>query len=252
MVTGAVEDTLFLTEQFNEGFHRRRLALRHILRLDCYFSEPILLSPPKDYDLTVQQQDDSSFLLANASIVDWPIVYCNEGFSKLSGYSRAEVMQKSCTCRFMHGELTDKETVKKIEETLEVQDTAQVEILMYKKNRTPLWFLLHVAPIKNEKDKVVLFLCTFKDITLLKQPIDDAEANGQVLELNDEVVKLNDHSVRSPQLVTTASGQRGREFESRLLTLTRHARYWKGLQSMRQSDAPATLRSPLDTTGCDL
>ncbi|CAH1263880.1 potassium voltage-gated channel subfamily H member 1-like isoform X1 [Branchiostoma lanceolatum] len=120
----------------------------------------------------------SSFLLANASIVDWPIVYCNEGFSKLSGYSRAEVMQKSCTCRFMHGELTDKETVKKIEETLEVQDTAQVEILMYKKNRTPLWFLLHVAPIKNEKDKVVLFLCTFKDITLLKQPIDDAEANA--------------------------------------------------------------------------
>ncbi|KAI8480449.1 Potassium voltage-gated channel sub H member 5 [Branchiostoma belcheri] len=181
MVTGAVEDSLpyvevrvlgqFLTEQFNEGFHRRRLALRHILRLDCYFSEVNDLEPDG-------WCHDSSFLLANASIVDWPIVYCNEGFSKLSGYSRAEVMQKSCTCRFMHGELTDKETVKKIEETLEVQDTAQVEILMYKKNRTPLWFLLHVAPIKNEKDKVVLFLCTFKDITLLKQPIDDAEANA--------------------------------------------------------------------------
>ncbi|GBP96252.1 Potassium voltage-gated channel protein eag [Eumeta japonica] len=39
---------------------------------------------------------DSSFLLANAQIVDYPIVYCNEAFCKMSGYNRAEVMQKSC------------------------------------------------------------------------------------------------------------------------------------------------------------
>ena len=34
---------------------------------------------------------DSSFLLANAQIVDFPIVYCNDAFSKTSGYNRAEV-----------------------------------------------------------------------------------------------------------------------------------------------------------------
>ncbi|KAL2728514.1 potassium voltage-gated channel protein eag-like, partial [Vespula squamosa] len=33
---------------------------------------------------------DSSFLLANAQIVDFPIVYCNESFCKISGYNRAE------------------------------------------------------------------------------------------------------------------------------------------------------------------
>uniref|UniRef100_A0A7N6C0M0 Cyclic nucleotide-binding domain-containing protein n=1 Tax=Anabas testudineus TaxID=64144 RepID=A0A7N6C0M0_ANATE len=32
------------------------------------------------------------------NIVDWPIVYSNDGFCKLSGYHRAEVMQKSSTC----------------------------------------------------------------------------------------------------------------------------------------------------------
>ncbi|KAK9297306.1 hypothetical protein QLX08_008888 [Tetragonisca angustula] len=36
-------------------------------------------------------QPDSSFLLANAQIVDFPIVYCNESFCKISGYNRAEV-----------------------------------------------------------------------------------------------------------------------------------------------------------------
>lgn len=34
---------------------------------------------------------DSSFLLANAQIVDYPIVYCSETFCKLSGFNRAEV-----------------------------------------------------------------------------------------------------------------------------------------------------------------
>jgi hypothetical protein len=43
---------------------------------------------------------------------------------------------------------------------------------------TPLWLLVHVAPIKNEKDAVVLFLCTFKDITALKQPIEDDGGKG--------------------------------------------------------------------------
>ncbi len=43
---------------------------------------------------------DTNFVLGNAQILDWPIVHSNDGFCKLSGYHRAEVMQKSSTCRF--------------------------------------------------------------------------------------------------------------------------------------------------------
>ena len=46
---------------------------------------------------------------------------------------------------------------------------------------TPLWLLMHISPIKNERDIVVLFLCTFRDITALKQPIeDDAKEVGGI------------------------------------------------------------------------
>ena len=45
-------------------------------------------------------------------------------------------------------------------------------------SETPLWLLLHVAAIRNEKDVVVLFLLTFKDITALKQPIEDETGKG--------------------------------------------------------------------------
>lgn len=49
---------------------------------------------------------------------------------------------------------------------------------------TPLWLLVHVAPIRNERELVVLFLLTFRDITALKQPIDaDDPKGGECIQL---------------------------------------------------------------------
>lgn len=42
----------------------------------------------------------------------------------------------------------------------------------------PVWFFVKIAPIRNEQDKVVLFLCTFSDITAFKQPIEDDSSKG--------------------------------------------------------------------------
>ncbi|XP_035388576.1 LOW QUALITY PROTEIN: potassium voltage-gated channel subfamily H member 1a [Electrophorus electricus] len=126
----------------------------------------------------VRLSNDTNFVLGNAQIVDWPIVYSNDGFCKLSGYHRAEVMQKSSTCSFMYGELTDKDTAEKVRLTFENYEMNSFEILMYKKNRTPVWFFVKIAPIRNEQEKVVLFLCTFNDITAFKQPIEDDSSKG--------------------------------------------------------------------------
>ncbi|CAG03757.1 unnamed protein product, partial [Tetraodon nigroviridis] len=121
---------------------------------------------------------ETSFLIGNAQIVEWPVVYSNDGFCKLSGFHRAEVMQKSSTCSFMYGELTDKKTIEKVRQTFDNYESNCFEVLLYRKNRSPVWFYMQVAPIRNENDKVVLFLCTFKDITLFKQPIEDESTKG--------------------------------------------------------------------------
>lgn len=42
----------------------------------------------------------------------------------------------------------------------------------------PVWFFVKIAPIRNEQDRVVLFLCTFSDITAFKQPIEDESSKG--------------------------------------------------------------------------
>lgn len=57
--------------------------------------------------------------------------------------------------------------------------TTQSNITFFFASGTPVWFYMQIAPIRNEHEKVVLFLCTFKDITLFKQPIEDDSTKGK-------------------------------------------------------------------------
>ncbi|XP_054865821.1 potassium voltage-gated channel subfamily H member 1b isoform X2 [Amphiprion ocellaris] len=53
-----------------------------------------------------------------------------------------------------------------------------LENIVRRSNGMPVWFFVKIAPIRNEQDKVVLFLCTFSDITAFKQPIEDDSSKG--------------------------------------------------------------------------
>ncbi|KER20379.1 hypothetical protein T265_15326, partial [Opisthorchis viverrini] len=117
-----------------------------------------------------------SFILANARIVDYPIVYCNEGFSKLIGYSRVDIMQKSGNCAYFYGEQTTQEMRDRLLKALDTQTPDQIEMLFYKKNHSPLWLLVCISPVRNEQEEVVLFLLAFRDITMLKTPFEDEES----------------------------------------------------------------------------
>lgn len=48
---------------------------------------------------------------------------------------------------------------------------------------SPLWLLVHIAPIRDENDEVLLFLCTYRDITSIKEPLaeDDTTQGRQNL-----------------------------------------------------------------------
>ncbi|KAM7387365.1 hypothetical protein PAMA_009810 [Pampus argenteus] len=109
---------------------------------------------------------DSNFLLGNAQgRYGYPIVYCSDGFCELTGFARNEVMQKTCTCGFLHGAETSESLIQQVDKALEGQQEYQGEVCFYRKNGNLFWCLLDIVPIKNEKGEVVLFLLSFKDIS---------------------------------------------------------------------------------------
>jgi len=77
---------------------------------------------------------DRNFVIANAQVENKPIIFCNDGFCELSGYGRADVMQKACTCDFLHGPLTSSYSIRHIKNALDGCEEQQVEAQYYKKD----------------------------------------------------------------------------------------------------------------------
>uniref|UniRef100_A0A3P8U5L9 Voltage-gated delayed rectifier potassium channel KCNH4 n=1 Tax=Amphiprion percula TaxID=161767 RepID=A0A3P8U5L9_AMPPE len=135
-----------------------------------------LLAPQNTFLDTIATRFDgthSNFVLGNAQVQSlYPIVYCSDGFCELTGYARAELMQKSCACHFLYGPETSDRSTAQIQGALDDRREFKTELVFYKKEGTQFWCLLDIVPIKNEKGEVVLFLVSHKDITDKKKDQD--------------------------------------------------------------------------------
>lgn len=85
-------------------------------------------------NLCVFFSTDSNFILANAQVAKgFPIVYCSDGFCELTGFTRTEVMQQSCACRFLYGPESNEHAIKRVDSALEERTELKEEIMFYTK-----------------------------------------------------------------------------------------------------------------------
>ncbi|XP_067371065.1 potassium voltage-gated channel subfamily H member 8 isoform X2 [Channa argus] len=156
-----------------------------------------LLAPQNTFLDTIATRFDgthSNFVLGNAQVQSlYPIVYCSDGFCELTGYARAELMQKSCACHFLYGPETSDRLTAQIQGALDDRREFKTELIFYKKEGTQFWCLLDIVPIKNEKGEVVLFLVSHKDISDKKKD-QDPELGPET----DEETGLEVHRVTRP------------------------------------------------------
>lgn len=172
-----------------------------------------LLAPQNTFLDTIATRFDgthSNFVLGNAQVPAlYPIVYCSDGFCELTGFSRAQIMQKSCACKFLYGPDTKDENKVQIDKALECKMELKLEVIFYKKNGLPFWCLLDIVPIKNEKREVVLFLASHKDVTKSKMEemtsyeMYDSDANG---DLDQDLPPANYDRRRSRAVLYQLSG----------------------------------------------
>lgn len=86
--------------------------------------------------------------LADASLPDCPIIYANEGFCTLTGYTREEVEGRNC--RFLQGPNTDPAATAELSRALREKKDCKVELLNYRKDGTPFWNHVSIAFIKDD------------------------------------------------------------------------------------------------------
>jgi PAS domain S-box-containing protein len=122
---------------------------------------------------------------------DNPIVFANDAFLHLTGYSRGEVMGRNC--RFLQGPETDRETVTQLRDAIARRKDIRVDLLNYRKDGTPFWNALYVSPVFDEADKLLFFFASQVDITAHK------EAERLVREERDRTERLVQERTRDLQ-----------------------------------------------------
>lgn len=124
--------------------------------------------------------------------LDRRITYANHGFTRLTGYTEAEVLGKSCA--LLQGPATDPEAISRLKAALHVDGFFDGEILNYRKDGTTFWNGLLISPARDESGTMTGFLGIQRDITARKQAevaLSQSEEHLRtIIELEPECVTL--------------------------------------------------------------
>lgn len=119
----------------------------------------------RELRLLQQAIDDANvpITLADPSEKDDPLVYVNEAFGEMTGYSPQETLGRNC--RFLQGEDTEPGKVAALREAIDNEESISVELRNYRKDGSEFWNHLTVTPIYDDTGQLARYLGTQKDIT---------------------------------------------------------------------------------------
>ena len=96
------------------------------------------------------------FVLTDPAKADNPIMFASDGFIKVTGYSRNEIIPRNC--RFLQSRHTDRAAVKRLRAAIDKGEESVELLLNTKKNGEPFWNLLYTTPLYDGHGKLVFFL----------------------------------------------------------------------------------------------
>ena len=102
-------------------------------------------------------------ILTDPNKPDNPIAFANRAFLDLTGYTEEEVVGRNC--RFLQGARTNPEHVDELRQAVVEKRAVSVEILNYKRDGSPFWNAVYIAPVFGPGDELLYFFASQLDIT---------------------------------------------------------------------------------------
>lgn len=92
-----------------------------------------------------------SIVVTDNSVENQPIIFANEAFEILTGYSQDEIIGRNCN--FLSGEGTSLDTRREIKSAIAERRRFRGNILNYRRDGTPFWNDLTIVPIDDRVDR---------------------------------------------------------------------------------------------------
>ncbi|MDZ7849370.1 MAG: PAS domain-containing protein [Halodesulfurarchaeum sp.] len=163
-----------------------------------------------------------------------PLIHVNDGFCKITGYDREEILGRNC--RFLQGEATREEPVAQMRESIDAEEPVSVELRNYRKDGSMFWNRVTIIPVRDDSGTVTNYLGYQQDITAKKQQEQDlslfkahaeesekaiviTDLDGTIQYVNPTFERLNEYTAaeaigRNPRILK--SGQQDDEFYAEL------------------------------------
>lgn len=118
-------------------------------------------------------------LITDPSQPDNPIVFVNDAFFKLTGYSRAETLGRNC--RFLQGPATNSGDVDRLRQAIKDREPIEIDLLNYRKDGTTFWNRLLISPVFDDGELTYFFASQF-DVTPERDKMQRLSEDRQELE----------------------------------------------------------------------
>jgi diguanylate cyclase (GGDEF)-like protein/PAS domain S-box-containing protein len=133
---------------------------------------------------TTSARDAIGLLVCTASEPGFPIVHASRSFEELTGYAAAEVLGRSCA--MLQGPGSGAAEIAEMRRALRDGDECLVEILNYRKDGTPFWNEVLLAPMRDAEGHIERWVGVQRDVSDRR----DHETELRRLALHDPLTGL--------------------------------------------------------------
>ena len=106
---------------------------------------------------------EMSFTITDPRRPDDPLIWVNPAFTRLTGYSLAEVV--GLNCRLLQGPNTDRGTIARIVAALRRREPVTEVLLNYRRDGTAYWNQVSISPVFDGDGELVNFVGVQNDVT---------------------------------------------------------------------------------------
>ncbi|WP_296149687.1 PAS domain S-box protein [uncultured Flavobacterium sp.] len=152
---------------------------------------------------TVITHAKDAVMITDNNISETPIpkiVFVNQAFSEMSGYSAEEVIGKSPI--IFNGPNTDKKEYSRLSDFIKNRQETKVETVSYKKNKEQYWVSFSMIPISTKEEEISHWISIQRDITAQKKQEKEKEQLIRELTQNNKDLKqfsyITSHNLRAP------------------------------------------------------